>query len=229
MADVVTSKNVGDVGKPRPLFIHGKLGPATREWHKWAEKDDKGLKVEGTGGVVSYAEWTRLPKNRQGEKWFFEVDQRMFRPDFKDPTKRSAMVDFDDWRSVIQPGIMDTVGQGGDSFGIFADRAAEGTWFAEAELVYTGMYNGKPQNQMHFTRMTQDEAEIRAWKEERYPQEELVIPDESLERARTIYQVMTKGEDAERIAKFNAIVGGDQELSIYLPQFSEDNYAMIKG
>lgn len=229
MPERLTKNQIGNVGKPRPIFVHGKLLPIEVEYWKWADKDKEGNKIEGTKGVVPYAKWVQLPENKRGQKWFIKVDQRIYRPDFEKETQRSVMVDFDDWNAVVAPGILDAVGMGPESYGEFVERADSENWYVEAELIYTGMYNDKPQNQFRFTRMTQNAEENKAWYAEKHPQEELVIPDEVLERLKTIYNVMTKGTDQERIDKFNTIVNGDEELSPYLLKAAENGYALIKG
>lgn len=233
MPERVTGKQAANVGAPRTVYAIGLLMPVEIDYWKWYDKDASGNRIEGSGGVVPYAQWVRLPKNKQGQKWYVTIDQRVFRPDFEKLTTRNVMVDFDDWNRFYQPSIMDMVGEGHQSFSVFIDRSNEENWYVEAELAHSGYYTNKdgeekPQNQFKFIRMTQDKTLAQKWHDERYPREELVIPDESLERAKMIYQKMTKGTDQERADKFNTIVNGDDELSIYLLQFAANDYALVK-
>lgn len=221
-----TSPSAKNVGKPRPLFIHGKLLPVEAEYREWADKDANKNKIEGTGGVRTYAEWVRLPEGKRGQKWFIAIDQRMFRPDFETPTTRGIMVDFPEWQQFVLPGILDAVGKGEQSVQEFLNRADAETWFAEAELVHSGFYLDKPQNTIKFTRMTQSETEIRAWHKERYPKgEETEVPEDQLRSAKFIWVKMAK-QDKDI---FNTTVNNDPELSPYLTQFAANDYALVKG
>lgn len=224
MPEKITSKRVGDIGKPKPLFVHGKLLSVEVEYRKWADDaldasgkpmyDDnkKKIKVEGTGGVVSYAEWVKLPQQKRGQKWFIYVDQRMFHPDWETPTTRSLMVEFDDWNTIFLPGVSDMIGTAEKVVEIFVDRAADESWYVEAELVFTGYYNEKPQNTFHFVRMTQDENVVREWHWERYPVQEQTIPEDVVNTSKLLFEKMAK----RNLDKFKTLVNGNEDLSPYL-------------
>lgn len=226
MPQVITGQQAKNVGKPRPIFIHGKLLPVEAEFYKWADKDTNKNKIPGTGGKVSYAEWVGLPDGKKGQKWFLGIDQKIFHPEWERPTVRGVMVDFPEWQQYILPGLLDAMSGAENPIQDFLDRANENTWYAEAELVHSGFYEGKPQNLPRFTRFTQDEATLRTWYQERYPQgDDAVVPEDKLASAKFIWARMAKGDKDI----FNTQINEDPELAPYLVQFAANDHALVKG
>lgn len=217
MSRTVTGKDVADIGK-RENYSHGLLKPITETYYEWADKDGNGNKVEGTGGEVEYEKWAKLPRNKRGRKWTIEVDPTVVNPSLEWMVSRGIMVEFEEWNTLFSPGVMDAVGQGGQSLQVFVDRANEMNWYLESQMVFTGKYyNEKPQNTFKPLRMTQDLNTLKAWNQERYPKQEVVIPDELISQAKLIYIKMAK-RDAD---KFNGMVSENDELNPYLVQLAE--------
>lgn len=222
MPHLIRKEHIQDIEKPRTIFVHGILLPIQEEFLKWSDKDENGNKIEGSGGVVEYEEWLKLPEDKRGRKWYFQIDQRMFHPEWQQPTQRAVMIGFREWREIVLPSIKDTVGLGNKSLAKFIDHSLEGNWYVEAELVPTGvMYNNKPQNTFKFIRMTQDEQTIREWYKERYPDTEQTtqVPEEIIEQAKTLFThraVANRNRD-----KFLTIVSANEELAPYLTALAE--------
>lgn len=217
MAERINASRVGNVGKPKPIYIHGKLLPVEAEYREWADKDENKNKIEGTGGVRTYAEWVRLPESKRGQKWFITVDQRMFHQDWEKPTQRGVMVDFKEWVEIVYPGITDMVGTQDKAVDTFLDRADTESWYVEAELVYTGMYNDKPQNMIRFIRMTQDVNEVKRWNAEKNPKQEVIVPDELQAQAKLIYTKMAKKD----MDKFRTLITDNEDLYPFFDQLNE--------
>ncbi len=241
MAHIVTGKDAAQIGK-RASYIHGALRPIQEIYYEWADDllengkpvldtNGKKMKVPGTGGEREREQWLKLPEKKQGRKWVFTIDPRVLKPDLAFDAVRGEMLGFERWNVTTVPSIMDTVGMKEDSLTIFAERALEDTWFVEAERVFTGYYNDKPQDTFKFTRMTQDINELRQWNNEKYPSKEVVVPDDFMTQAELYYRKMAKvpaavltGE-AEKIQaakdKFYTYVQTSEELSPYFAQIVE--------
>lgn len=217
MSRTVTGKDVADIGK-RENYSHGLLRPIQETYYAWAEKDANGNKIENTGGEVEYEQWVKLPKNKRGRKWTIEVDPAVINPSLEWMVSRGIMVEFEEWNTLFAPGVADAVGLGDQSLQVLADRAAEGNWYLESQMVFTGKYyNEKPQNTFHPLRMTQSLDEIKAWNLERYPKQEIVVPEELVAQAKLIYTKMAK-RDAD---KFHGFVSENDELNPYLLQLAD--------
>ena len=214
--------------KPKTIFVHGKLLPVQAEYHEW--KDDlmqngkpvldengKKVKVEGTGGTVPYTKWLSLPDSKKGEKRFYQVDQRMFHADWEKPTLRTVMVGFKEWNEIVFPGLADTIGDAKIADREFLARAQSDSWYVEAELVFTGYYNDKPQNTFRFIRMTQDLNELKAWNAERYPKKEEELPEDVVTQAKLVFEKMAK----RNMDKFLTILNGNEELNPHMVQLKE--------
>lgn len=220
----ITGKQAKDVVTQRELHIFGKLMPVEAKYYKYKTTDKKSGEVTDEGGEVEYPKWLTLPTNKRGQRWQIGIDQRMFRPDFENPTVRGVMVDFREWHQFVLPGITNAVGAGAESIDKFLDMADSESWYAEAVLKATGeFYNNKPQHVIQFVRLTQDEAVIREWHKEYYPQGEVQVPDDVTERGKNVFK-MVKGN----IDRFNTVVSEDEELAPYLTQFAENDYALVR-
>lgn len=232
MPRTVTASDATGVGE-RVRWTHGLLLPVKAVYYEWADKvtgpDGKKVKVEGTGGEVEYEKYLTLPNNKKGQKWIFEVDPRVLKPDLEFTTARSVMVGMDEWTKYTMPSIMDVIGQGDKSLGVFLDRAAAGTWYVEADLPYTRDYvdadgNVKPQNTLHFVRMTQSLDELKAWQLERFPKQELVPTPDQIQTAKIVFNRLCRGDTNE----FNTRINSDAELSPYLEAFAKNDYALVR-
>lgn len=226
-----TDKVAGQTGQKRKIYVHGILLPVDAHFYKNKDKDAEKKPIEGTGGEVEYNDWLKLPEDKRTQRWQVAVDQRMFRPDFETPTTRGVALNgngnpFPASKQFVV-GVMDTIGQGPKSIAEFLDRAAGSNWFIETALELTGeVYNDKDQTIHKPIRMTQDEAEIRAWNKERYPQGEIEIPSDKLDTLKKMWK-LTKGSE-KGPDKFNTLVDGDTELSPYLIQAAANEYALVK-
>ncbi len=222
----VTATDTQGIGK-RTNYALGRLMPIQAVYYKWADKvEDVGgmkVKVPGTGGEISYDEYLGLPDNKKGQKWTFEVDPRVLNPNLEFSTSRGIMVGFKEWQEKVLPSILDVIGQGDASLGVFVDRAGTGDWFIEAEMVYTGMYQDKPQTTFKFTRMTQNLDELKAWNLERYPKHENAPSAEVVEKAKLVYTRIAK-KDRDR---FLTLANGDAELAPFADKFAANDFALL--
>ncbi len=223
----VTASDAKGMGL-RTNYTLGRLMPITATYYEWADKvtDVGGMKVKvpGTGGERTFEEYNQLPSNKRGEKWFFEIDPRVLKPDLQFSASRGIMAGMTEWVKYIIPSIMDVIGQGDDSLGIFIERAGTGDWFIEAQMVYTGEeYQGKPQTTFKFTRMTQSLDELKAWNLERYPKHENAPSAEVVEKAKLVYTRIAK-KDRDR---FLTLANGDAELAPFADKFAANDFALL--
>lgn len=233
---IITSKDTanvaGQTGQKRKVYVHGLLLPVDAHFYKNKDKDANKVAIEGTGGEVDYPTWLALASNKRTQRWQVAVDQKMFRPDFETPTTRGVALNGDGQpfpaSKAFVIGVLDTVGLGAKSIPEFLDRANSQTWYIETLLENTGeVYNEKDQTIHKPIRMTQDEATIREWHKERYPQGEIEIPADKLDMLKKMYKLTkaaTNGPD-----KFNTLVTQDEELNPYLVQAAANDYALVKG
>ncbi len=230
----VTESDAQGIGK-RTNYALGRLMPITKTFYEWADNvigpdgkpvrgpDGKPQKVPNTGGERTYEEYLKLPDNKKGQKWRFEVDPRVLKPDLEFSTSRGIMVGFDEWGQVVLPSILDVVGQGDESLKVFIQRAGTGDWFIEAEMKYIGMYQDKPQTTFKFTRMTQNLDELKAWNLERYPKHENAPSPEVVEKAKLVYTRIAK-KDRDR---FLTLANGDAELAPFADKFAANDFALL--
>lgn len=221
MSRTLTGKDA-DVTTKRVQYTHGRLMPVVATYYKWADKDAEGKKIDGSGGEVEYEQWVKLPENKRGQKWEFDVDPRVLKPELEYTAKRGVMLGFKEWQEIVAPSIMDTVGMGDKSIIEFVERASTGNWFAESELVFTGYYKNaegqeKPQNTHRFIRMTQDLNELKAWNAERYPKKEEELPEDVVTQAKLVFEKMAK----RNMDKFLTILNGNEELNPHMVQLKE--------
>lgn len=228
MSRQITSK---DSNLVRERYTIGVLQPVEESYYKWADKDNNKNKIPGTGGEVAYDEWLKLPENRKGRKWAVSIDTMGFNPNAIEgkPYGRSYMVGFPDFDRFFVASVNDVIGLGDKSVDVFLDRAASKEWFVEARMDANGTYvdkdgNEKPQTSFYFTRMTQDVNEAQAWSEERFPKQELVVPEELVTRAKLIWEKLAKGNPDI----FTTLVNEDEDLSPYLLSIVANDFALVK-
>ncbi len=223
----------------RVNYTHGALRPVVESYYKWADdkldangkpiKDANGkkIKIAGTGGEIEYEVWVKLPTNKRGSKYTFEVDPRVLNPSLEFSTIRGVMVGFDSpWGDITVPSIKEVTGADDESIKVFLDRAYENSWYIEAERVpqppfITPEGESKPQDTLRFIRMTQDLNVLHEWNLERYPKHQDEVPPELVTQAKAIFTKMAKGNPD----KFATYVNDNEDLSPYLPQLAE----MAKG
>lgn len=219
---VVTSQHAGNVTRKRQ-FGSGLLKPIIAEFYKWRDKDANGKPIDGSGGKVDYDVWKKLPEQKRGQKWIFEVDNSVINPKFENPTIRGVMLGFDEWNGIVLPSIQEVVGAAEKSVAIFADRANDQSWYIEYELVPNGSKSEdgtKEYTDFKFLRMTQSLEECLQWNAERFPKKEVELPAEIVEMRDNTWQSKIVQNAPDKVAKFTTLMSNNEDAAPFLNELN---------